>query len=233
MIVIKKREQKSEEPQSPGRRVALTALGLLGVSVAARSMKLAQPGKAKSSDKGIAPPGAVSVENLKDKCTSCNECISSCPNGIIKPALLQYGADGIMLPVLSYENHFCAYDCTVCSSVCPTGALSPLTVDAKRLTQIGTVNFVLEDCIVYKDGTDCGACDEHCPTKAIKMVPYEGNGLMIPSTNKDICIGCGGCEYICPAKPKAMIVSAKSIQGKAQKPSQEEQKKVKVDEFGF
>lgn len=225
--------ETNKEKVMTGRREAIAAIGLLGISAAARSFNIGQTGKLKPSKYAITPPGSISVENLKDNCTSCNACIAACPNGIIKPASFQYGIDGFMLPVLSYENHFCGYECNTCSQVCPTGAILPVEIDKKRLIQIGVVNFTLEKCIVYKDGTDCGACDEHCPTKAITMVPYGSTGLFIPSTNTDICIGCGGCEYICPARPKAMIIISKDVHGVAKKPLEDKQKEVKVDEFGF
>lgn len=228
-----KSEISKTEPVSSSRRAAIAAIGLLGASAAARSLNIAQTGKLKSSKYAIAPPGALSIENLKDKCTSCNACIAACPNGIIKPASFQYGIDGFMLPVLSYENQFCGYECNTCSQVCPTGAITPVDIEKKRLIQVGVVNFTLEKCIVYKDGTDCGACDEHCPTKAITMVPFGNEGLYIPSVDTELCIGCGGCEYICPAKPKAMIVSSKEIHGVAKKPQEKKQEDIKVDEFGF
>ena len=227
-------ETKGEKGSvSEGRRAAIASIGILGVSLAARAFNVGQLPKAKSSNKGITPPGSLSVENLKDRCTSCNACMSACPNGIIKPASMEYGLDGIMLPVLSYNEHFCGYECNKCSQVCPTGAILPVSVEDKKLIQIGVVEFALEKCIVHTDGTDCGACDEHCPTKAITMVPYGDTGLFIPTTDTSICIGCGGCEYICPARPKAMIVKAKDIHGKAMKPKENKQKEVKVDEFGF
>lgn len=219
--------------QRDGRREALAAIGLLGVSIAARGVNFAKLKKSSVSEYAITPPGSRSVFNLKDNCTSCNACIAACPNGIIKPASYQYGIDGISLPVLSYNNHFCSYECNVCSQVCPTGAIMPVSVEEKKLIQIGVVNFTLEKCIVHTDGTDCGACDEHCPTKAITMVPYGETGLMIPTTDTSICIGCGGCEYICPARPKAMIITSFEKHGVASKPKEEKQKEVKVDEFGF
>ena len=61
------------------------------------------------------------------------------------------------------------------------------------------VVFTMHECVVYKNETSCGACAEHCPTLALKMVPYK-DGLTIPQTNTDLCVGCGGCEFICPVK---------------------------------
>ena len=38
-------------------------------------------------------------------------------------------------------------------------------------------------------------------------MPYEGN-LRLPQVNDDLCIGCGACEYACPALPQKAIVVA-------------------------
>ena len=225
---------KLEKIDSKDRRRAIIALGLMGTALAARAVNFSPIMNSKPKITGIAPPGSQSIEHLKKNCTACHACIAACPNGIITPATGEYGLDGILLPVLNYKDQFCGYECNICTQVCPNGALLPMTLEDKKLCQIGKANFTLKRCIVYTDRTDCGACDEHCPTKAITMVPYRDFGLFIPKLNKDICIGCGGCEYICPAVPvKAMIVHGNEIHAVAQKPTRDEQKKVKVDEFGF
>jgi ferredoxin len=53
----------------------------------------------------------------------------------------------------------------------------------KHVTQIGVVKFEKENCVVYTDNTSCGACSEHCPTRACDMVPYIGE-LTIPEVNE-------------------------------------------------
>ena len=180
----------------------------------------------------IAPPGAKSVDNLQNKCVSCHLCVSKCPSHVIKPAFLEYGLGGMMLPKLYFDHGFCNYDCTICSEVCPTGAILPLTIEEKHATQMGKVHFVIENCIVYTDETNCGACSEHCPTQAVSMIPYK-DSLTIPHTETEICVGCGGCEYVCPAIPyKAIYVEG------VEKHNQlifehEEQEQVEINDFGF
>lgn len=223
-----------EKIDSKERRRAIIAIGLMGTALAARAVNFGPIPSAKPKITGIAPPGAQSIEHLKKNCTACHACIAACPNRIISPATNEYGLDGILLPVLSYKEQFCGYECNICTQVCPNGALVSMSVEEKQLCQIGKAKFSLESCIVYTDRTDCGACNEHCPTKAITMVPYRDYGLYIPKLNQNICIGCGGCEYICPATPvKAIIVYGNEVHDVAQKPSLDEQKKIKVDEFGF
>lgn len=97
---------------------------------------------------------------------------------------------------------------------------------------MGKVNFIRENCIVYYDETNCGACSEHCPTQAVHMVPYKG-ALTIPETNQDICVGCGGCEYVCPAIPyKAIFVEGLSTHSLIEI-EKAEVEDIAIDDFGF
>jgi ferredoxin len=148
---------------------------------------------------------------------------------------MEYGIGGVMQPVMSYERGFCNYNCTVCSEVCPNGALLPLTVDEKHMTQMGRVHFVEDVCVVHVEGTNCGACSEHCPTQAVTMIPYEGHeGLTIPHITPDICVGCGGCEFICPARPhKAIFVEGNAVQQRRKAFDVKKEEEKKVDDFGF
>lgn len=180
----------------------------------------------------IAPPGAVSFDHLREKCISCHLCVSKCPSHVIKPAFLEYGLGGMMQPKLYFDHGFCNYDCTICGEVCPTGAILPLTKEEKNHTQMGQVQFIIENCIVYYDETSCGACSEHCPTQAVHMVPYKGV-LTIPEINQDICVGCGGCESVCPAIPyKAIYVEGLSAQNIIEI-KKEEVEDVVIEDFGF
>ena len=165
----------------------------------------------------ITPPGSGGIERFTSRCTACHLCVSQCPTQVLTPAFLEYGAGGIFQPRMDYSVSPCTYECTVCGNVCPTGAILPLTTDAKKLVQIGKAKFVRDDCIVITKKTECGACSEHCPTKAVHMVKTEGHFL--PEVNDDICIGCGSCEHPCPSTPnKAIYVDANPVHLAAKKP---------------
>jgi ferredoxin len=86
-----------------------------------------------------------------------------------------------MQPVMDYHQSFCTYNCTICTEVCPTDALKPLLPEAKKLTQIGKV-FSFRLTVLSTEKTACGACSESCPTKAVFMIPYEGNLLILKRT---------------------------------------------------
>jgi ferredoxin len=232
-LPVKRRVFNETEVDESKRRfmMAVGVTGLAATQIFADSKLLTSRRKSKRQT-AISPPGSLSANHLQNKCTSCHLCVSKCPSGVIKPAFIEYGPAGIMQPMMNFDHGFCNYDCTICSEVCPSGALTPLTVDAKHANQMGQVRFIIENCIVYTDGTSCGACSEHCPTQAVSMVAYKGD-LTIPHTEVDICVGCGGCEYVCPAKPhKAIYVEGLD---KHQKITikKEEKQEIKVNDFGF
>lgn len=238
----KKRQPRIVENQEPtgsldaSKRRFLTAL--LAISIPAKNL-IAKVGSESPLSKRafkrqtpIMPPGVPSIDHLLQKCISCHLCVSKCPSRVIKPALLEYGLGGMMQPKLYFDRGFCNYDCTVCGDVCPTGAILPLTKEEKNHNQMGQVQLILENCIVYHDETSCGACSEHCPTQAVRMVPYKGV-LTIPEINPEICVGCGGCEYVCPAIPfKAIYVEGLTMQRRIEI-EHDEVKEIQIDDFGF
>ncbi len=173
----------------------------------------------------VSPPGSLSIDRFNSKCTACNLCVSACPTQVLQPSFLEYGIIGMFQPRLDNAGGYCNYDCKICGDVCPTGAILPLSLEEKKLAQIGKANFVKENCIVETQKTDCGACSEHCPTKAVQMVPY--NNLFLPEVRNEFCIGCGACEHACPTVPnKAIYVEGIAIHSKAQKPNEEKIEKV-------
>ncbi len=184
----------------------------------------------------VTPPGSVSIKHFTDNCTACHLCVSACPTQVLQASLLEFGLAGMMQPRMDFITSFCNFECTICTGICPTGAIKPLTTEIKKITQVGTSKFIKENCVVYTDETACGACSEHCPTKAVDMVPYEDKkGLTIPKVNEDICIGCGACEYACPTEPKSIYVEGNPVHVLAEKPPDEELdgEKKALEDFPF
>lgn len=230
---VKETPIAAEVNQSKRRFLSTTfTTGIAATSLLAQSstgVSLKQEVKRKQP---IAPPGVQNIDRLLQKCISCHLCVTKCPSHVIKPALFEYGLGGIMQPKLYFDHGFCSYDCTDCGDVCPTGAILSLTLEEKHHTQMGQVNFIIENCIVYYDETSCGACSEHCPTQAVSMVPYKDT-LTIPHIDPSICVGCGGCEYVCPAIPfKAIFVEGLKEQQIIELVHEEKEEHV-IDGFGF
>ena len=156
-------------------------------------------------------PGAGTIEDFNRSCTACHLCVSACPAQCIQPSFIDYGLTGLLQPKMDYHAGFCTFECTRCTDICPSGALLPVDLNDKKLLQLGIAKFIKESCVVDTDKTDCGACSEHCPTKAVKMVPFE-NDLVIPEVDDSICIGCGACEYACPTRPfRAIFIDGNPV----------------------
>ena len=181
----------------------------------------------------ITPPGSGDVKHFNEHCSGCHLCVTKCPSNVLQPAFLEYGLAGVFQPTMNFVHGYCNYHCTVCTEICPSNALKTVSAKEKKTLQIGYVHYIKENCVVVTDGTDCGACSEHCPTQAVSMQPYKGD-LRIPVINQDLCVGCGGCEYICPTRPyRAIYVVGNPVHKKALIPEEKEQKKIEVNDFGF
>jgi len=234
------RYKKSSAPPvdsntTSSRRAFLVSSGaILATAAFAAPKKLISNNDLILDRKPIMPPGATDRSHFNKHCTACQLCITKCPMNVLKPAALQYGLSGIMQPHLVVSTEvFCSFDCDICTSVCPTGALKKSDLATKKRTQIGIAKFRRELCVVQVHEKDCGACAEHCPTQAVHMVQYK-NGLTIPEVTENICIGCGGCESICPVHPyPAIYIEGTESQKLALKPKEAEKFTKKVDDFGF
>ena len=154
----------------------------------------------------LTPPGSLSMKNLAARCTGCQLCVSTCPNQVLRP---NNDFEYLMQPIMSYERGYCRPECVRCSSVCPTGAIQHIDKPEKASIQIGHAVWIKKNCVPITDGVDCGNCARHCPSGAIEMIPLDENdeeSPMIPAVNEAACIGCGACEYVCPARPFSAIV---------------------------
>jgi polyferredoxin len=164
----------------------------------------------------VLPPGARSLARFQSRCTSCHLCVANCPDQVLRPSITAHGLAGFLQPFQDFEVSFCSYNCSNCSQICPTGAIEPITVDERRSVRTGVAVLFLDLCVVQTNETACGACNEHCPTQAVRMVPWK-NGLTIPKVKPCLCIGCGGCEFICPVRPhRAIIVDGLANHERAQ-----------------
>ena len=226
----------SKDNVSESRRSFITTGAALAGTIplyALAQTKNNEAGAAGNKKLPVTPPGSLSIERFKDLCTGCHLCVVQCPTQILKPAGLQYGFDYMLKPYMSFNNKYCNYSCIVCSQVCPTDAIKPISVEEKKVAQVGIAEFYIDLCIVKTEENDCGACSEHCSTQAVHMVPYKGT-LTIPKVEPELCIGCGGCESICPVRPeRAIVIISNAVHQKAELPKEEEVKEIDVNDFGF
>ena len=91
--------------------------------------------------------------------------------------------------------------CQLCVAKCPNGVLRPSS---------DPMHF-MQPVMSYDRGAcrpECTRCSQVCPAGAIQMVPIDpADDLsdLIPAVNVEKCIGCGMCEYVCPARPNSAI----------------------------
>lgn len=200
---------KENGPADAGRRAFMmgTAIAVGTAAAKAQEMKVdgglvAITGKEiPHRDTHIVPAGAQGLKHLAQHCTGCQLCVSVCPNNVLRPST---SLKNLMQPEMSYERGFCRPECTKCADVCPAGAIQKITKEEKTAIQIGHASVNLELCVVNSDMVDCGNCARHCPAGAIRMVKGE-DGYRRPAVNDEKCIGCGACEYVCPARPLSAI----------------------------
>lgn len=160
----------------------------------------------------ITPPGSQARELFKLRCTSCGLCVAACPTHVIKASFRDLGIRNALHPVLDFDQGACLYDCVRCTTVCPTGALQPLTAAEKHHWPIGKARLNAADCLEYSRGEACGICQRRCPARAITIIPEgtttDGRPRRIPTLNTDACIGCGTCQYYCPAPTPAWLIDS-------------------------
>ena len=209
----KEMTQGNDKPQQDSRRSFLVSSALLATAALAQQKdKIMDGGLADIEDKvaperqtPLTPPGSQSMSNFAKRCTGCQLCISECPNDVLRPSddLLH-----LMMPTMSYERGYCRPECNRCSQVCPAGAIKPIEKENKVSTQMGHAVWIKKNCVPLTDGVECGNCARHCPVGAIEMVPSDPNdeeSPAVPAVNEARCIGCGACEYLCPARPFSAI----------------------------
>jgi len=167
----------------------------------------------------IRPPGVDDEAAFLARCLRCSQCMKICPTSGLQPASppspQSWGeAEGIWSPRLIPRLGYCDYGCNACGQICPSGAIPPLSLAEKRTKVIGLAVVDRDRCLPWASAIPCIVCEEMCPTpeKAIRLeeIPStNSNGEIVmlqqPYVLKDLCIGCGICEYRCPLVGEAAI----------------------------
>ncbi len=195
----------------PSRRQFFAAAGAAVVAVGLFS---AEPAATREQPDLIRPPGARKPGFLS-QCIRCGVCLKVCPTSGLQPSQGQAGWAGLWTPVLVPRLGHCDFGCNACGQACPTGAIPPLSLEAKRKDVIGYAYVDRSRCIPWVDGRNCIVCEEMCPLpeKAILLEDAEVRNLDTgelstvrrPVVIHERCIGCGICENRCPVNGEAAV----------------------------
>ena len=138
------------------------------------------------------PGGAGSTRAFLAKCVGCQLCIRECRHHVLK---VSSRLGHLHKPELDFRLGWCPPECSRCGAVCPAGALKQVSEEEKLRTRLGAAEWHAESCLAAK-GVKCNACLRHCPVGAIT---HDKEGR--PQVDAEKCIGCGACEFFCPARP--------------------------------
>ena len=179
----------------PGRRAFLAAA--VGGTAAMIARRFSAPHV-------IRPPGAVSESHFNATCVRCGNCIRACPERILRIDTGESGVAGLLTPIVRFGPGYCREECDACGAVCPTGAIAHLSPEQKRTAVMGIAAILKEHCVSWADQETCMSCIDACPYEAFKIV--ERNHVECPVVDESKCVGCGACEFVCPARTLAVKV---------------------------
>ncbi len=145
----------------------------------------------------VLPPGAADRTLFSRVCVGCGVCIAACPEKCLVPStsLKTFGQ-----PKMDFRRSHCRLACPQkCAAACPAGALKLLDHVTRRDIHMGHAIWKKDRCLRATEGVPCTACSRKCPVKAITLIDN------VPVVDREVCIGCGACEHVCPARPLPAI----------------------------
>jgi len=197
LYALKDAVRRPRESTSPDRRAFLAA-GFGGA--------VAMTGRRFGVRRGqvLRPPGAVSESHFNATCVRCGNCVRACPERILKMDMGEAGLAGLLTPVVQFGMGYCREECNACGLACPTGAIAHLSLEEKGRAVMGIAEVLKEHCVSWAEQETCMACVDACPYEAFKTV--ERNHCECPVLDEAACVGCGACEFVCPARTLAVKV---------------------------
>jgi len=135
-------------------------------------------------------PWLKSVDTFYADCTACGECVTSCPEGIVRQS------DGLP-PQIDFQRGECTF-CYKCAQSCPENLF--LSMEEEPWQQAIEISG---NCLA-KAQVECRICIEECEAQALTAQLSIGS-VAQPVFDSDRCTGCGACIKPCPTDAITMI----------------------------
>jgi ferredoxin-type protein NapF len=201
---------KAAEGVSLSRRYVMGSMAFGLFSALAIKTNPLQTESGLKNNRLIRPPGALPEKKFVSTCTGCGECLKVCPNNALQSTFLEAGLAGLYTPRLVPRIGYCEEFCNFCGRVCPTEAIRHLSIEEKRLVQMGVAHIDKTRCLAYDQDKVCLVCNEQCSYHAVV-----GDEKKRPIVKEEKCTGCGICENKCPVDGESAItVFASGVQKK-------------------
>lgn len=146
------------------------------------------------------PPGAVSEQQFLELCSRCGDCQKVCPHQAIE--CLEHRFPHLRgTPIIRPSEapcHLCSE--RPCQKACATGALN-----GQSSQKMGQAHINPLECLAWQRST-CTTCHERCPVSETITL----DELSRPSISSEKCLGCGICQFSCPAPRNAIAITANS-----------------------
>ena len=140
----------------------------------------------------IRPPWSCVEGDFLELCSSCGDCIVSCPQKILVSGRGHY-------PQVDFSVAECTF-CAACADACETGAIHRGSNGKDLPWQMRAV--INEHCLAVQKVV-CRSCSEACDYNAIHFHLSPGC-VSQPSVDEQVCTGCGACVSSCPTDAIAM-----------------------------
>jgi len=135
----------------------------------------------------VRPPWALPEGQFIEICTRCADCVSACPDGLIKNGRGDY-------PEIDFTQGGCDF-CGDCVTACKPKALVQSSSTAPPWSIVASIE---KNCLSLNAVT-CRSCGDVCDEEAISFKLQTG-GRAIPHLEPELCSGCGECIAVCPVK---------------------------------
>lgn len=132
----------------------------------------------------IRPPWSTEAR-VRENCTSCGDCLSACPEGI-----LIAGRAGT--PFVQLNGGYCSF-CGKCADACVEGVFADRSEAPWAL-----VAQIEIGCLLHQ-GVSCQSCTDACDDEAIRL-DYRAGHVGAIEINAAACTGCGACIGVCPTR---------------------------------